>query len=160
MLSSQRCDLYRFKRVLAIDHQCFCSCFEQKDSTCVASLLPPPSPFSAFCIFFLILSWSFICNRLNSRRWRVSLIQMFSERPLANRGLASAREAARQRLQQRLRCAAADCLAKHFFGLRESSAFSESCKSFPHGHDSSSRCTVSPNGAIIEKTLTPLSCAE
>ena len=117
-------------------------------------------PHSPPSVFFLVISWSLFCNRLNSRRWRVSLIQMFSERPLANRGLASAREAARQRLQQRLRCAAADCLAKHFFGLRESSAFSESCKSFPHGHDSSSRCTVSPNGAIIEKTLTPLSRAE
>ena len=121
---------------------------------------PTAVPILRLLYFFLIISWSFGCNRLNSRRWRVSLIQMFSERPLANRGLASAREAARQRLQQRLRCAAADCLAKHFFGLRESSAFSESCKSFPHGHDSSSRCTVSPNGAIIEKTLTPLSCAE
>ena len=69
-------------------------------------------------------------------------------------------EAARQRLQQRLRCAAADCLAKHFFGLRESSAFSESCKSLSHGHDSSSRFTVSPNGVTFEMTPTPRGCAE
>ena len=136
----------------------FCACFGQKDSTCRASLLPPPSPVSASLQFFF--SFHVLALSVKSRRWRVSLIQMFSERPLANRGLASAREAARQRLQQRLRCAAADCLAKHFFGLRESSAFSESCKSFPHGHDSSSRCTVSPNGAIIEKTLTTVSRAE
>ena len=84
--------------------------------------------------------------REDSERWRDhSLIAGLRQR-VKLRGSAS--------------CAAADCLAKHFFGLRESSAFSESCKSFPHGHDSSSRCTVSPNGAIIEKTLTPLSRAE
>ena len=108
---------------------------------CKPSPTPIPSLRLVAVLLFLFISLHY---RLNPAAGGSVLSGFFfSEWPFANLGLASAREAARQRLQQCLRCAAADCLAKHFFGLQESSAFSESCKSLPHGHDSSSRCTVS-----------------
>ena len=53
----------------------FCACFGQKDSTCRASLLPPPSPVSASLQFFI--SCHFIALSVKSRRWRVSLIRVF-----------------------------------------------------------------------------------
>ena len=52
-----------------------CACFGQKDSTCRASLLPPPSPVSASLQFFI--SFHFLALSVKSRRWRVSLIRVF-----------------------------------------------------------------------------------
>ena len=76
--------------------------------------LSPPCLIFLHCFFKFLIICFYVSFSVKSRRRRVSHILMFSERPRPDRGLASAREAARQRL----RCAAAECLAKPFFGLR------------------------------------------
>ena len=63
----------------------FC-CFEQKDSTCVASLLPPPSPFSAF-FDFLGFYLFVLHNRLNPAAGGSVLSRCFRSGPSLIAGL-------------------------------------------------------------------------